>query len=128
MQAPTESDARRLVETALGCATVGARRFATGLCHFVYEVALDDGRCVVARLATAETRDLLAGGVYWHGRLAPLGVPLPALLHADTRAPLPFVVLERLPGDDLHAVYPALSREQKRAIAAAVVEAQRRTA
>ena len=115
MQAPTESDARRLVETALGCVTVGARRFATG-------------RCLVARLATAETRDLLAGGVYWHGRLAPLGVPLPALLHADTRAPLPFVVLERLPGDDLHAVYPALSREQKRAIAAAVVEAQRRTA
>jgi len=124
MQTPTESDARRLVEAALGCATVSARRFATGLCHFVYEVALADGRCVVARLATAETRDLLAGGVYWHDRLAPLGLLLPALLHADPHASRPFVILERLPGEDLHAVYAALGREERRAIAAAVVATQ----
>jgi aminoglycoside phosphotransferase len=128
MQTPTEFDARRLVEATLGCAAVSAHRFVTGLCHYVYEVTLSDGRRVVARLSTPDTRDLLEGGVYWHGRLAPLGVPLPALLHADTDAPLPFVILERLPGDDLHAIYAALGREEKHAIAAAVVGAQQRTA
>jgi hypothetical protein len=128
MQTPTESDARRLVEAALGCAAVGVQRFATGLCHYVYDMALADGRLVVARLAIPETRDLLAGGVYWHGRLVQLGLPLPALLHAATQAPLPFVILERLAGNDLHAVYASLSREEKRALAAAVVEAQHRAA
>ena len=128
MQTPTESEVRQLVEKALGCATVSAQRFATGLCHFVYDVALGDGRCVVARLATPETRSLLAGGVYWHNRLKPLGVPLPALLHAAAQDPIPFVILERLPGDDLHAVYASLSRDEKHAIATAVVEAQRRVA
>ncbi len=128
MRIPTESDARQLVEKALGGATVSAKRFATGLCHHVYEVALNDGRHVAVRLATEETRALLAGGVYWHNRLKPLGVPLPAILHANEQGSIPFVILERLPGDDLHAVYASLSREEKRAIAAAVVEAQCRAA
>lgn len=128
MSAPTEKDACLLVEKALGIKTVSARRFPTGLCHYVYEVELSDGRKVVARLAGPNTRQFLAGGVYWQTRLRPLGVPLAAQLYADLSAPIPHVILERLPGDDLGNVYETLDDTSKRAVAAAVVDAQMRTA
>lgn len=128
MKVPTEGDACAVVERALGANAVVARRFPTGLCHFVFEVQLTDGRVVVARLAGENTQGLLAGGVYWQQRLRPLGVPLAAQLQADLSAPIPYVLLERLPGSDLGAVYTSLDENQKRAVAAAVVDAQIRTA
>jgi len=127
MRAPTEQDARLLVARALGVKSVSARRFPTGLCHYVYEVELTDGRRVVARLAGPHTQQFLAGGVYWQGLLRPLGVPLAAQLHADLSAPIPHVILERLPGDDLGNVYAQLDDAGKRAVAAGIVDAQIRT-
>jgi hypothetical protein len=126
MPAPSEKDARLLVEKALGANSVAARRFPTGLCHYVYEVELTDGRRVVARLAGPHTQQFLAGDVYWQARLRPLGVPLPALLHADLSAPIPHVLFERIPGSDLGIVYSTLDNSSKRAVAAAVVDAQMR--
>lgn len=128
MNAPSEKVARDLVEKALGAKTVAARRFPTGLCHYVYDVELMDGRKVVARLAGPNTRQFLAGGVYWQARLTPLGIPLPAQLYADLSAPVPHVILERLPGDDLSQVYETLDDADNRAVAMAVVDAQMRTA
>jgi hypothetical protein len=125
LSSPTGQDACRLVERALGIKTVTARRFPTGLCHFVYDLELADGRWVVARLAGASSPQYLAGGVYWQTRLRQLGVPLAAQLFADLRATIPHVILERLPGDDLGNVYSTLDDDQKKAVAAAVVGAQR---
>jgi hypothetical protein len=113
-----------LVERALGTKTLAARRFPTGLCHFVYDVELANGRRIVARLAGANSQPYLAGGVYWQSRLCALGVPLAAQLFADLNAPLPHVLLERIPGDDLGSVYSTLDDDQKKAVAVAVVGTQ----
>jgi len=98
------------------------------LCHYVYEVELQSGEFLVARLATPETRARLAGGVYWHERLCVLGVPLAPQRQGDLGSAPPFVILDRLPGEDLGNVYTALTAREKRSIAAAVVEAQLRVA
>lgn len=116
-----------MVARTLSVDVLSVERFPTGLCHYVYDVALADGRQVVARLAAREAQPLLAGGVYWHARLRDMGVPLPALLAADT-APAtgyPYMLLERLPGQDLGLVYDALSTREKGALAVAVTGVQR---
>ncbi len=93
-------------------------RFPTGLCHYVYDVLLADGQQIVVRIALDDNRAMIEGGIYWSGVLRPLGVPLPELLHADADAkPFGFMVLRRLAGTDLGCVYPALSTEEKRALA-----------
>jgi len=115
---PTPDQARALCQQLLGIPVVHISRFPTGLCHHVYDVALADGRKVVVRIASAETRSELAGGIYWSSLLRPRDVPLPALLHADATAhPFAYMLLERLPGTDLGNVYPALSPNQKRSLA-----------
>lgn len=76
MRSPTAQDAVAAVENALHVRAVNAQRFLTGLCHFVYEVTLERGGSVVVRLAGKDTAPLLAGGVYWHAQLMPLGLPL----------------------------------------------------
>lgn len=100
-------------------------RFPTGLCHYVYDVALADGSGLVVRVASPDNRHLLRGAVAWSARLRPLGVPLPDLLAHDVDGPLPYLVLERLPGADLGLVHATLSPEQRGALAAEVVGVQR---
>ncbi|HEX8995754.1 MAG TPA: hypothetical protein VF812_06965 [Ktedonobacterales bacterium] len=127
---PTARDAARAVRAYLGLDAVRIERFPTGLCHYVYDVTTADGRQVVARLATEETRDQLAGGVYWHARLRGVGAPLPALYaaHLDPAEGFPVMLLERLPGQDLGLVYERMSRDQWLALAARIVELQRAVA
>ncbi|MBL8095849.1 MAG: phosphotransferase [Anaerolineales bacterium] len=123
---PNETQARAVAEAALGVRAQSVSRFATGLAHFVFEVTLAGGVPVVVRLSTDP--DGLNGAVAWSRRLRPLGVPLPDLLFADLEAtitPFPAIVLARLPGTDLGHVIDTLSVEQKQAIAAVVVAAQR---
>ena len=78
-------------------------RFPTGLCHHVFDVDLGAQGRVVVRVADPEQRRLLVGALAWSARLQPLGVPLPEVLDHDVRAPMPYLVLERLPGTDLGA-------------------------
>ena len=127
---PGPDDAVRLVERALHESVSDVARFATGLDHFVFDVVIGDGRRVVARLS-ARGPDPLRSAVAWSRRLRPLGVPLPAILHADLGAehtPFAALLLERLPGTDLGHVIDDLSPEALRSVAAGVVDAQRRTA
>ena len=100
-------------------------RFPTGLCHHVFDVDLGRGGRVVVRVADPENRHLLVGALAWSALLRPLGVPLPEVLGHDLAGPLPYVVLERLPGDDLGLVHDGLSRQQRRALAGSVVAVQR---
>ncbi len=127
---PTERDAAQAVRAGLGVAARSIERFSAGICHYVYDVTTTDGRQVVARLATADTQHLLAGGVYWHARLRGVGAPLPALLYADLApaSDFPYMLLERLPGRDLGFVYEQLTRAQRHALAAEIVALQRSVA
>lgn len=128
MRKPIEADARRIVEEATAGTAMAVTRFLTGYCHYVYEVKLKDGRVLVARIASKETRHELLGGLYWRKKLEPLGIPLPKMLRAETEGEFAYMVLERLPGCDLGLAYADLSDDQKCVLAAAVVDAQSRCA
>jgi aminoglycoside phosphotransferase (APT) family kinase protein len=123
---PNEETARQIVKNALHEEAVNVVRFTTGLCHYVYDVQTANGQHFVVRIAH-NTEDALRGGVYWSNLLRPLGVPLPDMLYHDLSASVvayPYVVLERLPGKDLGSVYTTLSAEQKRQLAAQIVDIQ----
>ena len=125
---PTAQAAADVVRRYLGNEPVRVARFPTGLANYVYDVVTADGGNVVVRLARAGQGARFAGAVYWHGRLAPLGVPLPRLLRHDVApadATCPFMLIERLPGQDLAFAYPDLSAAQKRALARRIVAIQR---
>lgn len=126
----TEHDAALAVRAGLHVEARAIERLSVGLCHYVFGVTTDDGRQIVARLATDETRDALAGGVYWHDRLRAVGAPLADLLYADL-APtdgFPYMLLERLPGKDLGLVYERMTSAQRSALAAQIVTLQRAVA
>jgi len=128
---PTEQAAADVVRRHLGTEPVRVARFPTGLANYVYDVVTTDGENVVVRLARSGHGARFAGAVYWHGRLAPRGVPLPRLLGHDAApadAPCPFMLIERLPGRDLAFAYPDLSAAQQRALARRIVAIQRAAA
>jgi aminoglycoside phosphotransferase (APT) family kinase protein len=113
---PTESQLLQGVERALDVQALHARRFPTGLRHYVFEVQLGDGRLVVARIAGPHAESAIRSGAHWSQRLAALGAPLPETLHEDFDGELlgrPWVILERLPGRDLVDAYPQLDAAQK---------------
>ncbi len=130
MLAPSPEDAIRTVRESLHLGVSAVSRFPTGLSHYVYDVATEDGRRIVVRMARADTRDALAGGVYWHERLRAVGVPLPALLYHNLghEGAFPVMILERLPGHDLGLAYPHLAPAQKRTLAHAIASIQSRVA
>lgn len=121
---PDEGDAARIAARALGTAIVAVERSTTGRQHWVYAVRGADGREAVIRLNHPAAGGIFAGAVAWNRLLRPLGVPLPALLAHDA-APsggdYPFMLLERLPGRDLGAVYTTLSAAQRRALAGEIL-------
>lgn len=125
MTDPTADDALRLTSAALGADAVSARRFTTGLHHFVYEVTLADGRSVAMRLTRPSEARFMRSAVALSRQLRPLGVPLPELLAADLEAEAPWMLLERLPGRDLGDGVSSLSEARLRQIAERVAAAQR---
>jgi aminoglycoside phosphotransferase len=125
---PTEQHAREIVRQALGEEPISTCRFPTGLCHHVYDVVTASKRKVVVRIAQPSNHAYLEGAVYWSSLLRPKGVRLPEIIHYcldDARTRFPYMILERLDGTDLGCVYPNLSRREKAAIVADVVNAQR---
>lgn len=124
---PQLPDAVALVEQHFGVAVDFASRFPTGLCHWVYDMRLSDGRKVVVRLAMPSNRMFIVGGIHWSDKLRPLGVPLPPLLHGNAQAePYPYMILHRLPGQDLGEVYTTLKPEDRRKIAFELAGIQKR--
>lgn len=130
MAAPTQHDAALAIRAGLGVDTRRVERLTVGLRHYVFAVTTDDGRSVVVRMATGDSAGDLAGGVYWHERLRDVGAPLARLLHADLTPAngFPYMLLERLPGQDLGLVYDHLTRQQRFALAADIVGVQRSVA
>ena len=127
MDRPTEDLAVRIGRAVLGDEIRSATRFPTGLQHWVYEVVPERLSPVVVRVGARESRDHLAGALFWEQHLTPLGVPLARILHADLamkQFEFPFIVLERLPGTDLGDVYRSLGADQRRALALRMVHLQ----
>jgi aminoglycoside phosphotransferase (APT) family kinase protein len=125
---PTEVDAARIL-SATGRAVRSIRRFPSGLAHYVYDARTADDQAIVIRLTRSSASADFVGAVYWHERLAPLGVPLPYILFADTEGSafgFPALILERLPGIDLGEAYPRLTEDERRAIAGRIAQIQRR--
>ena len=117
MSDPTAEDARRLTAGALGVEAIGARRFTTGLHHFVYEVTLAGGQTVAMRMTRPSEGRFMRSAVALSRQLRPLGVPLPELLAADLDAAFPWMLLERLPGRDLGDVVASLSEASLKHVA-----------
>jgi aminoglycoside phosphotransferase (APT) family kinase protein len=101
-----------------------ARRFTTGARHYVYEVEFADRPPVVVRMGDQTAHAEMIGAVRLSGLLKPRGVPLPAMLAFDVTAGFPWLVLERLPGNDLGGILAQLSDEQLDQIASGVARAQ----
>ena len=121
---PSTDDAAIVVRSRLDQEPVEIRRFPTGLCHYVFSVMTSDQQKWVVRIATPQTKRLLAGGVYWNEFLRPLGVPLPRMVATSlepAEIEFPFVVLEQLPGTDLSEIYQALTSREKLEIVSEVV-------
>jgi Ser/Thr protein kinase RdoA (MazF antagonist) len=104
---------------------VSLRRFPTGNQHYVFDASLEDGTLAVVRMALAEERPAMAGAVHWNGVLRPLRIRLPEIFFSDLESEFPFLILERLPGEDLGLVVDRLGEEEKRSIAAEVIAMQR---
>lgn len=121
---PTETDALAIAHSLSGERPLSVQRFATGIGHWVYEVRGNDGSAKVVRMGRSSQVDDFTGAIHWSNTLRPLGVPLPELLaHGEYRG-LPYLVLERLAGEDLEQVYTRLSQPERRAIAEEVCEIQ----
>ncbi len=131
MNAPTEQDARRILRDALGKEIRTIRRFPTGLAHYVYDVVTTDGEALVIRLTRPDMKAHFAGALRWYEPLKSRGVPLPMLYFSsldEAQFGFPVLIMERLHGRDLDAVYPRLSAAQKHALAERIVAIQQAAA
>lgn len=127
---PDQSEAVRILST-LGIRPRTVQRFPTGQMHYVYDVITEAEERLVLRLARADLGATFAGAAYWHHRLKPLAVPLPALLYVEPDAAMhrfPVMLMERLPGTDLEYAYPDLTAPEKERLAQAVVTIQAQVA
>ena len=121
---PDSAAAAGLAQIAVGRAPVSVRRFATGLQHYVYDVAFADRVPVVVRMATEESRGAMRSAYRLSYALRPLGVKLPEIIAADLDHTHAYLVLERFAGTDLGTVASRLTDASLRAIAGEIARAQ----
>lgn len=122
---PTEDYAAAVVRDVIRQEPKSIRRFPMGIAHWVYDVRLRDGSSIVVRMGTSEQREDFVGALHWSKKLRPLGVPLPDLIAHGEHEGHPYLVLERLEGEDLGVVYGSLSSAERRSIAEEVLRVQR---
>jgi aminoglycoside phosphotransferase (APT) family kinase protein len=128
---PTEQDAIRILQDALGKRVQSIRRFPTGLAHYVYDVETDEGEKLVIRLARPDLKYFFEGALSWYEPLKCKNVPLPQLYFSsldEAQFGFPVMIMERLPGKDLDEVYTQLSTEQKHRIADQIIAIQQAVA
>jgi aminoglycoside phosphotransferase (APT) family kinase protein len=125
---PDETTAATVFRAHFPDSISSVARFPTGLCHHVFEVRTATGHAYVVRMASAATRENLAGGLYWHPWLKAVGVPVPALYASSLGDPYSYMLIERLPGSDLGQVYAGLSASAKQVLAGRLVAIQKAVA
>ncbi len=122
---PDESVASDIAGQFCGRKPQHISRFAMGIGHWVYDIRYSGGEEFVVRVGSPDQCQDFAGAVHWSRLLRPIGVPLPSLLGMGEYQHFPFMILERLAGEDLALVYGNLELEQKKTIATQVFEVQR---
>jgi aminoglycoside phosphotransferase len=125
---PSEKDVAEIMLGMFGEPSASIQRFSTGIGHWVYEARIAGGAVRVVKLGLASQRDDFVGAVHWSTTLRPLGVPLPELIAHGEHRGLPYLVLERLYGEDLACVYSRLSSSERKTIAEQVFEVQQAVA
>lgn len=124
---PSKEDVQKITEKSLCKSVQKIERFNTGNHHFVYDVILEGGEKVVARIAAAKEKKALEGALFWSEFLKPKNVPLPEILYSDLsckKFTYPFVILQRLPGTDLGHIYNDLSVSQRKKIVLNLIDIQ----
>ena len=101
----------------------GIRRFSTGQGNYVYFLETGGEKYIVRCSGEA---DAYRQTVHWLEKLAAAGISVPKVIRQGSFQGYEYLVLSYLEGDDLGAVYPSLTAEDKRTIAKEVVEIQRR--
>jgi hypothetical protein len=122
---PTEGEAADIARRVIGKSPEKIRRFPTGIAHWVYDIRMPGGESIVVRLGMADQRHDFTGALHWSRTLRPLAVPLPRLLAHGEHDGHPYVVLERLDGQDLGLVYGSLTSAERKSIAEEVCRVQR---
>jgi aminoglycoside phosphotransferase (APT) family kinase protein len=124
MSAPiTEALAAGIWRREFGTAPDRITRFPTGSCNFVY-LAEQGGERFVLRVARPENGAQVASAAGWLSLLGGLGLPVSRVIRDGRAAEPPYLILDYLPGQDLGAVYPDLSRARKAGIVRDLVAAQ----
>jgi hypothetical protein len=121
---PSENEARRIAADFSGLEPLSVRRFPMGIGHWVYDVRAPSGEELVIRIGASDQGRDFAGACHWSQLLRPRGVPLPKLLRSGSWNDFPYLILERLVGEDLGLVYDSLQLEQKQGIAPEVLRIQ----
>jgi aminoglycoside phosphotransferase (APT) family kinase protein len=128
LTAPTRQLAVKIAGDVTGHVPIEARRFETGMRHYVFEVEFASRQPVVVRIGAEFSEVEMTGAVRLSKILRPRGAPLPEMLASHVGTGPPWIALERLPGTDLGAVIRNLSSEQLDRIASRVAAAQAITA
>lgn len=124
LTAPTAALAADIAARAVGSRPCAVIRFTTGARHYVFDVGFEREPSIVVRIGDPTARTEMAGAVELSRLLRSLGVPLPRLLAWDLDAAHPWLILERLDGEDLGAVAARLSEAQLDRVAAQIARAQ----
>jgi len=124
LAAQHQTRARELAATFARTEPTAIRRFTTGAGHYVFEAAFADRAPLAIRITQPGDRALCENAAALSRQLRPLGVPLPELLEDGSMAPLPYLLLERLPGVDLREVLNGLTDGALLGIAGRVADAQ----
>ena len=124
LAAQYESCARQIAARFARLEPSAVRRFTTGAEHYVFEAIFKEREPLVVRITKPRSRSRCLDSAALSNLLRPLGVPLPKLLEDGSTEPLPYLVLERLPGKDLGDVVNDLSSLALQRIAAHVADAQ----
>jgi len=124
---PNEQHVAQIVQRVRNESVLTVDRFTTGSRHFVYDVVTESRQNFVVRIAKPENKESLLGAMYWYKLLKPRGVQLPNVLYSDLEAvtsPFPYLIIERLAGEDLGIVYPQLSKDEKKSLASEMARIQ----
>lgn len=105
------------------CIPQKLNRCAVGIGNYVYIIQCDDNkyvfRCSAENNAYTDT-------VYWLNKLAVLDIPIPKILFKGKQEEYEYIILNYLEGKDIGLVYHELNKSEKKKIAKAVMEIQRK--
>ena len=125
MKHPTKEIAKLELEGWAKQPVSSIQRFPTGNHHYVYDAILADARPIVIRMAITSEHAAMAGALCWNEQLRALGLPLPEIYFSNLEHQFPYLIMDRLPGNDLGLVLDSLTIQQLELLAKQLMDFQR---